>query len=186
MISTNFRRSQNSLLWVGSWTRLVTATQPKTENVRLTCRKNAWLKHQGGLVYWGFSVFSASFLATKMLALGRVFVVHWGWLWPAWHCWCWPILQRPSFEIIFIPCSASVFTWTEVDPRCFYHLRYPRWWCQIYVFLFTPIWGRFPFWLNICPRLWNHQLDFNPSWKLAYKTLNPDVGSVRLMVQKSG
>ena len=33
-----------------------------------------------------------------------------------------------------------------------------RWWFQIF-FIFTPIWGRFPFWLyNIFQMGWNHQL----------------------------
>ena len=33
---------------------------------------------------------------------------------------------------------------------------YPRWWFQI-LFVFTPIWGRFPFWLIFFRGGWNHQ-----------------------------
>ena len=34
--------------------------------------------------------------------------------------------------------------------------KFTRWWFQI--FLFSPIWGKFPFWLIFFKRGWNHQL----------------------------
>ena len=63
-------------------------------------------------------------------------------------------------DVWWFPTISHVRIWfiIQLKQPLKYH-QISRWWFQIF-FIFTPTWGRFPFWLyNIFQMGWNHQLD---------------------------
>ncbi len=48
--------------------------------------------------------------------------------------------------------------WVEIHRQTFWYPWMTRWWFQT-CFIFTPIWGRFQFWLIFFQMGWNHQPD---------------------------
>ena len=80
------------------------------------------------------------------------------------------IQRRPRVELHWSNCRWIIMRSCHVSPQkvsirsmglvCFPTCTImTRWWFQIF-FIFTPICGRFPFWLyNIFQMGWNHQLD---------------------------
>ena len=68
-----------------------------------------------------------------------------------WSSWCGIFVGEDGVS----PLSSKLRTFFGICPS----QKVPRWWFQIF-FIFTPTWGRFPFWLIFFRWVesWNHQL----------------------------